>query len=44
MGHLFSVIILERNITPAALVFNILKAVFNKGPSFHFWISVLRLF
>ena len=27
MGHLFSVIILEKNITPAALVFNIL----NKG-------------
>ena len=40
----FYVVIFEWEITRPALVFNSLKAVFIKGPSFHFWKSILRLF
>lgn len=41
---LFYVVIFEWEITRPALVFNSLKAVFIKGPSFHFRKSILKLF
>ena len=43
-GRFIFDVIFERKVTLPALVFNSLKTVFNKGPSFHFWKSIWRSF